>query len=51
MKRSVKSSIQQRVTANRLRVRGVVDREERGAEAIRALNRQATKNAKPVIVN
>jgi hypothetical protein len=50
-----KKAVRERIAKNRQRVRGVHDREEREAEAIRALNRKPVQrppvtNGKPVIV-
>jgi hypothetical protein len=50
-----KQAVRERIAKNRQRVRGVHDREEREAEAIRALNRKMAaptpaNNGKPVIV-
>jgi hypothetical protein len=50
-----KKAVRERIAKNQQRVRGVHDREEREAEAIRALNRkpvaqtQPATNGKPVI--
>jgi hypothetical protein len=45
MKRSIKSSIQQRITANQQRAAGVADREQRERELLRELNRKANEQA------
>jgi hypothetical protein len=46
MKKSISTSVQQRITANQRRVAGVADREERERELLRQLNRQATEPCK-----
>jgi hypothetical protein len=41
-----KKAVRERIAKNRQRVRGVHDREEREAEAIRALNRKPVEREK-----
>jgi hypothetical protein len=50
-----RKAVRERIAKNQQRVRGVADREEREAEAIRTLNRKPVapspaNNGKPVIV-
>jgi hypothetical protein len=47
-KRSIKNSVEQRITANQQRVEEAREREEREREALRELNRKSTQTTKEI---